>query len=303
VSGGNVVLYATTASMLVSLPDSSGYNGTLSGSVTLLQAAGTNTAYRGVALVPQPPPSVVSVTRANPSPTNASAADFTVTFNQAVTGVDAGDFSLSTTGVSGSSVLLVNGSGTTYTVTVGTGTGDGTIRLDVVDDDSVVNAGGLPLGGTGVGNGGYTSGQVYAVDKTPPTVASITRATSSPTTAASVSFVVTFSEAVTGVDPADFALTTTGLTGASVASVLGCPVMTPSTSCVVNVTTGTATGCASARLDLADDDTIVDTAANALGGAGAGNGNFTSGESYTIDRENPSVAPPTASTVTQTLCQ
>jgi hypothetical protein len=77
-------------------------------------------------------PSIVSVLRADPSPTNAASVDFTVTFDESVTSVDSGDFALTTTSVAGASVTNVTaGPSATYTVTVGTGTGDGTIRLDL----------------------------------------------------------------------------------------------------------------------------------------------------------------------------
>ena len=108
-------------------------------------------------------PSVSSVTRADSNPTNASSVDFTVTFSELVTGVDIADFGLTTTGaVSGESVSGVSGSGDTYTVTADTGTGDGTIQLDVLDDDTIIDLDSLPL------DGGFTSGEVYAIDKTSP---------------------------------------------------------------------------------------------------------------------------------------
>jgi cysteine-rich repeat protein len=112
------------------------------------------------------PPMVSSIVRADPNPTTAASVDYTVTFSQSVTGVDASDFGLTTTGgLSGASVTNVSGSGATYTVTVGTGTGSGTIRLDVADDDTI-NVSALPLGGVGAGNGDFTNGEVYTV--TPP---------------------------------------------------------------------------------------------------------------------------------------
>jgi len=89
--------------------------------------------------------------------------DFTVTFSEAVTGVDVSDFALTTTGVTGASITGIGGSGTTYTVTVNTSTGDGTIRLDLVDDDSIQDAGGNALAGTG--NGNFTSGETYTIIK------------------------------------------------------------------------------------------------------------------------------------------
>jgi len=57
----------------------------------------------------------------------------------------------------------VSGTGTTYTVSVDTGTGSGTLRLDLVDDDSITNAVGNPLGGIGLGNGDFTSGVEYEI--------------------------------------------------------------------------------------------------------------------------------------------
>ena len=57
----------------------------------------------------------------------------------------------------------VTGSGATRTVGVSTGTGSGTIRLNVVDDDSIVDAAGNRLGGTGAGNGIFNTGQTYNV--------------------------------------------------------------------------------------------------------------------------------------------
>ncbi|MGB2751842.1 MAG: carboxypeptidase-like regulatory domain-containing protein [Pyrinomonadaceae bacterium] len=54
VSGGNVTIYATRGGTeLVSLVDSTGYNGTLAATPTLLATAGTNTGFRGVVLAPQ----------------------------------------------------------------------------------------------------------------------------------------------------------------------------------------------------------------------------------------------------------
>ena len=54
VSGTSVTLYATgNGTKLVTITDSSGYNGTFSGTPTSLATAATNEAFRGVALAPQ----------------------------------------------------------------------------------------------------------------------------------------------------------------------------------------------------------------------------------------------------------
>jgi fibronectin type 3 domain-containing protein len=121
-----------------------------------------------VAKVDLVPPTVVSSLRLSTNPSNAGSVNFTVTFSEAVIGVDASDFTLSLTGISGASVTMVSGSGTTYTVTVNTGTGDGTLRLDVSDDDSILDLAGNPLGGLGGGNGNSANGQNYIIDKTAP---------------------------------------------------------------------------------------------------------------------------------------
>jgi hypothetical protein len=110
-----------------------------------------------------PPPIVLSSVRANSNPTNTGTVGFTVTFSKIVTGVDISDFAVTTAGVTGASITSVNGSGTTYTVTVNTGTGDGSIRLDVVDNESIKDAANNSLGGAGLGNGNFTSGEWYNV--------------------------------------------------------------------------------------------------------------------------------------------
>ena len=81
----------------------------------------------------------------------------------AILGVN--DLTLTTSGVSGASVNGVSGSGSVYTVTVNTGTGNGTVRLNLKDDDTIRDASGNPLGGPGLGNGDFTSGQAYTINK------------------------------------------------------------------------------------------------------------------------------------------
>ena len=113
----------------------------------------------------EPPPIVLSSLRASSDPTNAANVGFTVTFSKSVTGVDDSDFALTTTGVMGASIPGVSGSGAAYTITVNTGSGNGTIRLDVLDNDSIRDGSNIPLGGNGIGNGSYLSGQGYTVSK------------------------------------------------------------------------------------------------------------------------------------------
>ncbi|MEW6406441.1 MAG: hypothetical protein AB1649_32045, partial [Chloroflexota bacterium] len=214
----------------------------------------------------------------NPDPSNRTTVFFSVTFSEPVTGVNAADFTLTATGITGASIASVSGTGATRTVAVNTGTGNGTIRLDVLDDDSIRDYLGNRLGGTGAGNGNFNGGQSYTIDKTPPTVVSSVRLNSDPNALNTVWFSVTFSENVTGVDAADFALTTTGgITGASVIGVNG-------TGATRTVAVSTGTGSGTIRLDVADNDSILDAVGNPLGGTGAGNGDFTAGQAYTINK-------------------
>ena len=115
-------------------------------------------------------PAVSDITLADADPTSASSVDFTVTFDESVTGVDTTDFVVDASGIAGASIDAVSGGGTTWTVSVGTGTGDGTLSIDLIDDDSIEDGSGTLLGGTGAGNGDFTAGASYTIDKTSPTV-------------------------------------------------------------------------------------------------------------------------------------
>jgi hypothetical protein len=55
--GSNVTLFGTTPSNLYTFTDSTGYNGALTGTLTSIATAGTNTAFRGVDFAPIPEPS------------------------------------------------------------------------------------------------------------------------------------------------------------------------------------------------------------------------------------------------------
>ncbi|MFO0864207.1 MAG: Ig-like domain-containing protein [Gemmataceae bacterium] len=83
---------------------------------------------------------------------------------------------------------------------------------------------------------------------------------------------------MSGVDTADFALTGLG----TISSVI----QLTTTTYRVDVTTG-ADG--DVRLDFIDNDTVTDVAGNPAGGVGTVNGDFTTGETYTIDKTAPTV--------------
>jgi len=225
-------------------------------------------------------PIVSSVSRLNSNPSNSSIVNFLVTFSEAVTGVDSSDFSLFTTNIQGASINGFDGSGNTYTVSVNTGTSDGTIRLDLIDNDSIVNGLGNKLGDDGAENGSYITGETYSFDKSAPSVISITRQSSNPTLTEIVEFLVTFSEPVTGLDQTDLSVNSTN--GASINTING-----SGNLYIVSVNNGS--GVDALRVDLLDDDSITDQAGNKLGGGGSGNGNYLAGETYIVDRAAPFV--------------
>jgi MSHA biogenesis protein MshQ len=226
------------------------------------------------------PPTVLSINVAGANPTSASSVSWTVTFSASVTGISSSNFKLVNSGLGGTpAITSVTGSGATRTVTASTGTGSGTLGLNMVNTTGVSPAlSGLPF-----------TGQVFTIDRAPPTVSSITLVNPSPTALASVSWTVTFSENVTGVDTTDLALVQAG--GVSGALITG---VTPVSGSVYTVTASTGTGNGTLGLNLVDDDSIIDAAGNPLGGAGAGNGNF-SGQIYSVSR-------PVSVTANPTLC-
>jgi hypothetical protein len=110
-------------------------------------------------------PTVLSVTRVDPNPTDLFSVDFTVTFSEPVSGVDTtgpdfDDFALDTFGLTDPLITAVASvSGTEYTVTVDTGSGNGTLQLDVLAAGVIVDASNNPL------EVGFTAGETYQVLK------------------------------------------------------------------------------------------------------------------------------------------
>ncbi|ACB77521.1 MBG domain-containing protein [Opitutus terrae] len=95
---------------------------------------------------------VTSIARQDPGPAiTATSATFRVTFDEDVTGVTTGAFTLGTTGTATGVIASVAGSGMNYTVTVDTIGGVGTLRLDFSDGSGL----------TPVVAGAFAGGQRY----------------------------------------------------------------------------------------------------------------------------------------------
>ena len=207
---------------------------------------------------------VVSINRNSAQNISAGSVAYTVAFNTVVTGVDGTDFRLTTTGSAGGTTPVgVAGSGASYTVTVSGVHGSGNLRLDLIDNDSIVDGASVPLGGVGAANGSY-QGQTYTVGQAYPFVQSINRTTppTSNDTSPTVVYTVTFNESVTGVDEVtlthDFALVTSGsVSGAAISSITG-------SGAVYTVTISGISGTGTLGLNLVDDGTIRDADGNPL---------------------------------------
>jgi len=164
------------------------------------ESSGSSPVDAGRAYVFQSPPCVSSIIRSNPDPSRRSTVNYTVNFSEKVIGVDPTDFSISTTGsIKGTSVTLVKpqNSHNQYLVSVNTGTGNGKLRLLLIDNDSIMDFSGMKLGYPGTGNGDFTSGEVYSINKSTLTVpAGVTLDCAGKTNRDTISFSVDFDKPV-----------------------------------------------------------------------------------------------------------
>ncbi|NLQ17935.1 DUF4347 domain-containing protein [Marinomonas sp. M1K-6] len=208
-------------------------------------------------------PTGVAIVRAGAETQSGSAVTFTAVFSEAVSGVDAADFTLTGTAAGGSITSVTQVSDSVYTITVNGVSSDGTLGVNL-------NAAGTGISDT-AGNAisAGVTGQQVTIDNTGPSVLAINRDAAALTTADSATFTVTFDEAVSGLDISDFSL----LGGASgtVTSISG-------SGTTYQVTVNNISGDGSLRLDLNAPGTgITDAASNAIGAG------FTSGDTLTID--------------------
>lgn len=142
---------------------------------------------------------------------------------------------------------------------------------------------------TGSSQQSPVSSYTWTIDLTPPTVTGISRAGASPTSAGSVSWTVTFSEAVTGVAAGNFSLAPSGLAGTpKVTGVSG-----SGTTWTVTAGDGSGTpadgSAGTLQLNLSAPGGITDLAGNGL--ANTLNG---TGAVYQVDQFTPAPALTTA---------
>ena len=122
----------------------------------------------------QKPPSVLSLSPADPNPSAGGTLNFALLLREGVTGLDASDFMIDTTGdiTSGATVAVSAVSDREYQLAVANVAGEGTLRLKLEDDDSIVDMSMSqnPLGG--VGDNGDFIGDEYTVDSVAPELSS-----------------------------------------------------------------------------------------------------------------------------------
>lgn len=154
------------------------------------------------------PPSLISFSRQTPTSTitNADVLTFRVTFSESVTGVDVGDFSA--TGTTGT-LTLSSVSTSVYDVTVSGGdllNLNGTVGLNLNPGHNIADLSSNPLPDTEP-----STDETYILDNTAPSILSFVRQspTSAITNSDTLTFRVTFSEAVINVDNSDFVATGT----------------------------------------------------------------------------------------------
>ncbi|MFN9742850.1 MAG: choice-of-anchor Q domain-containing protein, partial [Acidobacteriota bacterium] len=215
-------------------------------------------------------PRVISITRVDANPTAASTVNFKVTFNYSVTGVTSSNFGLISSAagdmtavppIFGSTIMAPKaggkeahngGSGTEWIVPVMVGQ-NGPIGIDMVNSTGVKDSYNLlvaPLP--------FTTGETYTIA---PKVVSLNRAGASPTNAATVRWVVTFNQAVTGLTAANFALTSSGATLGSVTALPNQSGVVDNKSWQIEASTGSSTGLIGLNMDNSTGVTTADGAA------------------------------------------
>ena len=160
-------------------------------------------------------PTVSSIERYSPSTatTDSQTLTYKVTFSEDVSGVDKSDFALSSdsTGETNGNnpVTSISGSGSVYYAEVSAST-DGTYNLDLVSSGhGIADTASNPLANTTPTGADETyTVSTTITDTTVPTVSSIERynPSSATTDSQTLTYKVTFSEDVSGVDKSDFAL-------------------------------------------------------------------------------------------------
>ncbi len=261
---------APVASLDATIPAAT-VNGLLEGAhviaVTSTDAFGNNGAAATIDLVVDKTGPATSGVSAAPNPNNGAlplnpdllVVRLSATVADSASNIGAAEGFIDTVGANGSGFVMVATDGAFNSLSEAV---YGDIPLTTIVQ---LSAGAHTLyahGKDAAGNWGAISSTVLTIDKTAPLILSINRVDPSPISAASVNFLVSFSEAVTGVTSANFTpIMGGGLSGAAVTSVTG-------SGATRTVTVSTGTGGGTLGLNLTSRTGITDVAGNALSQTG-----------------------------------
>jgi uncharacterized repeat protein (TIGR02543 family) len=149
VNGSNVDVYATTASSIVKLSDTASYNATISGTVSTIVTAPTNTFFRGISFAPVLiTPSISNSVLTASGTVYAAFTNYTITaanspasFN--ATGLPAGLSINTTTGVISGTPTAVGTFTVTISATNASGTDSKTLTITIAQANQVITFGTL----------------------------------------------------------------------------------------------------------------------------------------------------------------
>ncbi|MGA0068209.1 MAG: Ig-like domain-containing protein, partial [Miltoncostaeaceae bacterium] len=231
---------------------------------------------------PMAPASDVLVDRTRPTgswtppetPTNAATLTYQLSFSEPVLGLAASDFSNAGT-ATGCEFAPAASSGMAVNVVV-TGCSEGTVVARLAADaiaDAAGNAGPATV----------LDADAVLIDRTRPTVTAFTAST--PTRASTITYSLSFSEPVLGLEPADFSISGTA-SGWSVVSV------TATSGTTYSVLVSRAAGVDGTVIVTLDADAVSDAAGNGAPASAA------DGTTVTVDATPPSVAGFTAPSIT-----
>lgn len=226
VSGSGTTWYVTantgaSGTLAVNLSNATGISDTAGNLATTVSATASNT-YTVDKIAP-----TATIACSNPAscgtanPTTNTQVVWAVTFSESVTGLTTSNFGFSGTAASGASIVSVTGSGTSWQVTANA-TIDGTLGLNLsYNISSVIDSANNALASTVTA----TAANTYKISHVPSATITCSSPASCgaavPTSSATFTWLVTFSESVTGVSLTNFTLSGTGINNASLSSVSG----------------------------------------------------------------------------------
>lgn len=246
------------------------FNADGTGKTTIYSNTTSGSQVLGLSILPPPGTTLVSLNRAEASPSGADTVQWTATFETTVTGLTGSNFSLSgeaTTGATIGTPSTANG-GLTWTIPVTTGSGSGTLQLNLANSTGLTPAitTTLPF-----------SGQAYSMDQDSPTV-SIGAPSEALTQGGPISFIVTYSDAnfsSSTLSALDVTVNSTGTASVGSWQVTG-------SGSTRTVTLSDLTGDGTLGISIGSE-TASDTVGNVAGGAGPST-------TVTVDNTAPTIS-------------